>query len=50
MGAMLREYWLPACRAAKVEPEGAPEAVSFTYPAGQDWKEIEPATLAAAAE
>jgi phenylpropionate dioxygenase-like ring-hydroxylating dioxygenase large terminal subunit len=25
MGAMLREYWLPACRAAKVEAEGAPE-------------------------
>ena len=27
MGAMLREYWLPACRAAKVEAEGAPERV-----------------------
>jgi phenylpropionate dioxygenase-like ring-hydroxylating dioxygenase large terminal subunit len=27
MGSLLREYWLPACRAAKVEPEGAPERV-----------------------
>jgi phenylpropionate dioxygenase-like ring-hydroxylating dioxygenase large terminal subunit len=27
MGSMLREYWLPACRAAKLEPEGAPERV-----------------------
>ena len=27
MGEMLREYWLPACRAAKLEVEGAPERV-----------------------
>ena len=27
MGDMLREYWVPACRAAKLEPEGAPERV-----------------------
>jgi nitrite reductase/ring-hydroxylating ferredoxin subunit len=27
MGEMLREYWLPACRAARLEPEGAPERV-----------------------
>jgi phenylpropionate dioxygenase-like ring-hydroxylating dioxygenase large terminal subunit len=27
MGEMLREYWLPACRSAKLEAEGAPERV-----------------------
>ena len=27
MGAMLREYWVPACRSAKLEPDGAPERV-----------------------
>jgi phenylpropionate dioxygenase-like ring-hydroxylating dioxygenase large terminal subunit len=27
MGSMLREYWLPACRAARLEAEGAPERV-----------------------
>ena len=27
MGQLLREYWVPACRAAKLEPEGAPERV-----------------------
>jgi phthalate 4,5-dioxygenase len=26
-GDMLREYWVPACRAAKLQPEGAPERV-----------------------
>jgi phenylpropionate dioxygenase-like ring-hydroxylating dioxygenase large terminal subunit len=25
MGAMLREYWVPACRSAKLEADGAPE-------------------------
>ncbi|MEO6041484.1 MAG: Rieske 2Fe-2S domain-containing protein [Croceibacterium sp.] len=27
MGAMLREYWVPACRAVKLEADGAPERV-----------------------
>ena len=27
MGAMLREYWVPACRSAKLEADGAPERV-----------------------
>ena len=27
MGEMLKEYWVPACRSAKVEAEGAPERV-----------------------
>lgn len=27
MGEMLREYWLPACRSAKLEADGAPERV-----------------------
>ena len=27
MGAMLREYWVPACRSAKLEVDGAPERV-----------------------
>lgn len=27
MGAMLREYWVPACRSAKLEADGAPEPV-----------------------
>ena len=27
MGAMLREYWVPACRAARLEAGGAPEKV-----------------------
>jgi phenylpropionate dioxygenase-like ring-hydroxylating dioxygenase large terminal subunit len=27
MGELLREYWVPACRAAKLEPEGAPERI-----------------------
>ncbi len=27
MGDMLREYWVPACRAAKLEADGAPERV-----------------------
>jgi len=27
MGELLREYWVPACRSAKVEAEGAPERV-----------------------
>ncbi|MEO6388568.1 MAG: Rieske 2Fe-2S domain-containing protein [Croceibacterium sp.] len=27
MGAMLREYWVPACRAAKLEADSAPERV-----------------------
>src|SRR5690606_31012663 len=27
MGAMLREYWVPACRSAKLEADGAPEKV-----------------------
>jgi nitrite reductase/ring-hydroxylating ferredoxin subunit len=27
MGQLLREYWIPACRGAKLEPEGAPERV-----------------------
>ena len=27
MGDMLREYWVPACRSAKLESEGAPERV-----------------------
>jgi phenylpropionate dioxygenase-like ring-hydroxylating dioxygenase large terminal subunit len=34
MGSMLREYWLPACRAAKLEPEGAPERVRIV---GEDF-------------
>jgi phthalate 4,5-dioxygenase oxygenase subunit len=27
MGEMLREYWVPACRSAKLEADGAPERV-----------------------
>ena len=27
MGAMLREYWVPACRSARLERDGAPERV-----------------------
>ena len=27
MGAMLREYWVPACRSARLEADGAPERV-----------------------
>jgi nitrite reductase/ring-hydroxylating ferredoxin subunit len=27
MGGMLREYWVPACRSAKLEADGAPERV-----------------------
>lgn len=27
MGAMLREYWVPACRSASLEADGAPERV-----------------------
>ena len=27
MGAMLREYWVPACRSAKLDADGAPEKV-----------------------
>ncbi len=27
MGQLLREYWVPACRSAKLEPEGAPARV-----------------------
>jgi nitrite reductase/ring-hydroxylating ferredoxin subunit len=27
MGAMLREYWVPACRSAKLEADGAPERI-----------------------
>ncbi len=27
MGDMLREYWVPACRAAKLEADGAPERI-----------------------
>ncbi len=27
MGDMLREYWVPACRSAKLEADGAPERV-----------------------
>jgi phthalate 4,5-dioxygenase len=27
MGAMLREYWVPACRSARLEADGAPEKV-----------------------
>ncbi len=27
MGEMLKEYWVPACRSAKVEADGAPERV-----------------------
>jgi phthalate 4,5-dioxygenase oxygenase subunit len=27
MGEMIREYWLPACRSAKLEADGAPERV-----------------------
>ena len=27
MGAMLREYWVPACRSAKLETDGAPERI-----------------------
>ncbi|MFZ1988218.1 MAG: Rieske 2Fe-2S domain-containing protein [Alphaproteobacteria bacterium] len=27
MGEMLREYWVPACRSAKLEKDGAPERV-----------------------
>jgi nitrite reductase/ring-hydroxylating ferredoxin subunit len=27
MGEMLREYWVPACRAAKLEADGAPERI-----------------------
>ncbi|MGH8260563.1 MAG: Rieske 2Fe-2S domain-containing protein, partial [Steroidobacteraceae bacterium] len=27
MGDYLREYWVPACRAAKLEVDGAPERV-----------------------
>jgi hypothetical protein len=25
MGELLREYWVPACRSAKLEADGAPE-------------------------
>ena len=34
MGEMIREYWLPACRSAKLEPEGAPERVRLV---GEDF-------------
>ncbi len=27
MGAMLREYWVPACRSARLEADGAPERI-----------------------
>ena len=27
MGAMLREYWVPACRSVKLEADGAPERI-----------------------
>lgn len=27
MGAMLREYWIPACRSKKLEADGAPERI-----------------------
>lgn len=27
MGAMLSEYWVPACRSARLEADGAPEKV-----------------------
>ena len=27
MGGMLREYWVPACRSARLEPDGAPERI-----------------------
>src|ERR1700733_10568432 len=33
MGRMLREYWVPAIRAAKLEPDGKPERVRLF---GQD--------------
>ncbi len=34
MGEMIREYWLPACRSARLEPEGAPERVRLV---GEDF-------------
>jgi phenylpropionate dioxygenase-like ring-hydroxylating dioxygenase large terminal subunit len=34
MGDMIREYWLPACRSAKLEAQGAPERVRLV---GEDF-------------